>query len=371
MAYAVDIEACAMTPLGAKALLPATVQYACGARSGERLYVVSSDGGPGVAGTEHGLSSFAIDPLTKALHRIGDDITLRQRPIHVATDATFEHVLIAYNEPSAISVHRILPDGGVGDEVLQPANLDTGTFAHQIRVTPSNHRVIVVCRGNDAKANTGEEPGALKLYEYSGGVLSNASSIAPAGGFGFGPRNVDLDPLQNWIYVSLERQNKLMAFEFDGGAAAAEPTFECGTLDDPLTVRPMQRAGAVRVHPTGRFVYVANRAFGTIEDDGQRVFAGGENTIVVYEVDEATGELQRIQSTDTGGIYPRTFSIDPSGSVLIVGNSRTMLVREEAAVTLRSANLSVFAIDAHGRLEHKRTYEVDHDRGQLFWSGLV
>jgi hypothetical protein len=108
-----------------------------------------------------------------------------------------------------------------------------------------------------------EDPGALKVFKYSNGVLNNWASVAPAGGIGFGPRNVDLDSTCGWIYVSLERQNKLATFKVNGLAIADEPSFQCDTLDDHAGCAPMQLAGSRAGPPKGRFVYLANRAFGT------------------------------------------------------------------------------------------------------------
>lgn len=371
LAYEVDVDACVLTPLGQLATLPAKAQYACATSSPRRLYVASSDGGPGRQGSVHYLTSFEIDERTPSLRRSGDDIALRQRPIHISTDADSEHVLVAYNEPSTITVHRLLRDGGVGAEVGQPADLDAGIYAHEIRVTSSNRTAIAVARGNDPRGGQAEEPGALKVFTYDAGVLHNRSSVSPAGGVGFGPRNIDVAPNDCWIYVSLERQNQLATFAFDGTTAAAAPSFQCATLEDLSRRGPVQLAGAVRVHPSGRFVYLANRASGTTEVNGRQVFAGGENTIVVFGLDGVTGEPGRIQSIDSGGISPRTFSIDPDGRLLIVGNSRSMVVRDGVGVAMRSANLSVFAIAANGLLEHRQTYEIEDSGEQLFWSGLA
>jgi len=54
-----------------------------------------------------------------------------------------------------------------------------------------------------------EDPGALKIFGFEDGQLTNRASIAPGGGYGFGPRHLDFHPAQPWVYVSLERQNKL------------------------------------------------------------------------------------------------------------------------------------------------------------------
>ena len=85
-------------------------------------------------GNLHGLSAFAIDPRTGALHPIGQAAMLPWRPIHVSTDMTGSHaLLVAYNDPSGVTVHRIHADGTIGAQVQQPVTLDTGIYAHQIR----------------------------------------------------------------------------------------------------------------------------------------------------------------------------------------------------------------------------------------------
>jgi 6-phosphogluconolactonase (cycloisomerase 2 family) len=348
LAYAVDTDDFMLTPLNHAATLPANVQYACTHASGEYLYVVSSNGGPGIAGDRHYLSSFRIDSHLSALRPHGGHVALRHRPIHITTDGPGEHALIAYNDPSTATVHRIEQDGRLGAQVPQPEGLDTGVFAHQICVASSNTAAILVTRGNDATGDRPEEPGALKIFKYSNGVLTNRCSVAPGGGQGFGPRNLEFGPRNDWIYVSLERQNKLSVFRFDGETIDSAPVFQCDTLVDPRREHAMQIAGAVHVHPGGRFVYVANRAL-----------AGGENSIAVYEIDEETGRPHMRQSIDTRGVSPRTFSLDPDGRMLVTANSQS------------HPSLSVFSIGGDGRLAFERRYDVDSSQERLFWSAMV
>ena len=53
------------------------------------------------------------------------------------------------------------------------------------------------------------------------GVLRDEISIAPNGGYGFGPRHLDFHPSRSWIYVSLERQNALAMFSHEAGTLTA------------------------------------------------------------------------------------------------------------------------------------------------------
>ena len=67
----------------------------------------------------------------------------------MTTDIPSENILVAFNNPSAVSVYRINEDFTPGDEVKQPGSIDAGIFAHQVRVTPDNRLAILVTRGNE------------------------------------------------------------------------------------------------------------------------------------------------------------------------------------------------------------------------------
>ena len=53
----------------------------------------------------------------------------------------------------------------------------------------------------------------------------------------------------------------------------------------------------------------------------------GENSIAVYSIHQETGEPTLIQNANTHGVHPRTFTIDPSGRILVVANMQQVLVR--------------------------------------------
>ena len=162
--------------------LPANVQYAWPHPSKRWLYVVSSSGGPGVAGTTHLANAFRIDPGSGALAPHGEPQSLPSRPIHTSVDGSGEYLLTAYNDPSNVTVHRINGDGSIGEPVSQPGKLDAGIYGHQIRVTPGNQTAILVARGNNAAGGKPEDPGALKLFGFKRGALTNLASIAPGTG---------------------------------------------------------------------------------------------------------------------------------------------------------------------------------------------
>ncbi len=377
--YDVDVASATLVKRGTLTL-PANVQEATQHPSMKFLYVAWSNGGPsnfapgGAApsGSLHGLTAFRIDPATGALLPHGPPASLPSRPIHVTTDIPGTHVLAAYNDPSGLTVHPINPDGTIGSQVAQSAPLDAGIYGHQVRVEPSNNMVILMTRGNGPTPTKPEDPGALKLFDYKDGVLSNRMSIAPGGGFNFQVRHLDFHPTQPWVYVSLERQNRLDVFQkLPDGTLSKEPIFSKNTLVDPGNVRPGQALGTIHMDPNGKYVYLANRASSTVDFEGKPVFAGGENSIAVFAINQQTGEPTLIQNVDTRGIHARTFALDPSGRILVAGNMMELAVRDKNGVSKVPASLAVFRVQLDGKLEFARKYDLNVGNRNMFWMGII
>ena len=152
---------------------------------------------------------------------------------------------------------------------------------------------------------------------FKDGVLSNLRKIQPNGGYGFGPRHLDFHPTKPWVYLSVERQNKLIVYKVQpDGDLVPEPLFTRETLADPDHRIPVQGAGPIHVHPNGKFVYLGNRsgvATGIEDVDGVKVFSAGESNIAAFAINQRTGEPIIIQHADIEAAHPRTFGLDSSG----------------------------------------------------------
>src|SRR5215468_10627965 len=370
--YDVDVAGAELTKRET-VTLPAAVQYAWPHVSRRYLYVATSSSAPGYGtqGTEHHITAFAIDSASGVLTPHGAPIKLPTRPIHISTDIPSEYLLVAFNNPSAVRIYRINKDFTPGEEVQQPGPIDAGIFAHQVRVTPDNRLAILVTRGNEGTPTKAEDPGALKVFEYKNGVLTKEVSIAPNGGKEFGPRHLDFHPTKPWMYVSIETQNKMYMFRMEEGRINPQIAYRAETLAEPDDIRARQAAGTVHVHPNGRFVYGANRAEATMEFQGKQVFKGGENSIVVYSINQSTGEPTPIQHIETQKIHPRTFHIDPSGRLLVAQHNLPVNVRDGDAVKTIPAGLSVFRMGDDGKLTFARKYDVDVGDKTMFWMGMV
>lgn len=362
--FDIDAGGAALTRQGS-IKLPANIQYAWLHPSRHYLYVVSSNGGPGMTGDQHYANALAIEPDSGALRLHGPAMPLASRPIHASVDASGDYLLIAHNSPSAVSVHRLNADGTIGAAVAQSDGLDTGIYAHQVMAAPGNRTVILVTRGNNAAGARPEDPGALKTFAFNNGTLTNLASIAPGNGLGFGPRHLDFHPTKPWAFVSIERQNKLYVYKLDAATGLArDPLFIKDTLADPASRVP-QGAGPIHVHPNGKFVYLTNRTFPASGPGARESHPGGENSVVVFAIDQDTGEPRRIQSIDGCGLQLRTFGIEPSGRLLAVASIMS------SADGVFPAGITVMRIGDDGRLEFARKYDVDTGSAQQFWSGMV
>jgi 6-phosphogluconolactonase (cycloisomerase 2 family) len=375
IAFGLDVERAALSRQSSM-MLPGFAQEAWAldsARAGASsptpvLYVAWSNGGPSYNGSgvdprgdRHGITAFRID-ADGALHQHGAPAALRARPIHITGDGLGRHLLVAYNDPSGVSVHAITADGSVGGEVSQRTSIDPGVYAHQVRVLPSNRAVVLVTRGNEPTASSREDPGALKVFRFDAGALSNEISIAPRNGMGYRARHLDFHPTRAWVFLSLESQNQLQVYRRSDEGLEPTPLFTVSTLADGGTNTQGQTTSTVHVHPNGRFVYVGNR--GTPA-------TGRRNEIAVFRIDEATGEPTLVQNADTHGFTPRTFALDPSGRVLVVGNQSTVSLRDATTTTEVAANLAVFRIGSDGRLTYVQRHDVAVGRKPLFWMGIV
>jgi 6-phosphogluconolactonase len=368
--YDIDIDGAALIKRS-EVTLPANIQYVWPHPSRRYLYAVSSNGGPQVTGDTHRANALTIDQATGASQLHGPAAALPSRPIHCSVDAGGAYLLTTYNNPSSITVHRLNADGTIGAPVAQPEKLDAGIYAHQILATPTNDTVLLVTRGNDAKPDKPEDPGAIKTFSFANGALTGLASIAPGTGLGFGPRHLDFHPTEPWVFVSIERQNKLYVYKRDASTGLARaPMFVKDTLADP-NPKVRQAAGAIHVHPSGKFVYLTNRASDLVDANGTKAFAGGENNVAVFAIDQASGEPTLIQNADGQAVELRTFGIEPSGRMLVAASIKPVPVRDAGGIKTVPAKLCVFHVGGDGRLELKRQYDIETGAHLQFWTGMV
>jgi 6-phosphogluconolactonase len=129
-----------------------------------------------------------------------------------------------------------------------------------------------------------------------------------------GPRHIAFDSSSSIAFVTCEFASNLASFAFDAACG------ELSILDQVRTTEPsydgVNEPAEVRVHPSGRFVYVNNR---------------GEDSIAWFRIDN-TGKLTRLGHVSIArsihpGLAARSFALDPTGSFMLVADRPANLVR--------------------------------------------
>lgn len=120
---------------------------------------------------------------------------------------------------------------------------------------------------------------------------------------GAGPRHMAFLPDGRFAYVVNELDSTINAFAFDSKTGALTNLQTISTLpgyyDGPNTT------AEISVHPSGKFLYASNR---------------GNNTVVLFSVDQAKGTLTYLEEQGTGGKTPRNFGIEPSAKHMAIAN---------------------------------------------------
>ena len=355
-------------------ILPAQVQEGWQHPSGRYFYIASSDQRTSTARVRHHyLNAFQVDS-SGDLQPFGGTVELPHRPIYITVDQRGEYLLSAFSFPSSLSVHRLNADGSIGDVVDQRTSLDAGFYAHAVYVMPSNRAVLLPARGNEPEPGVHtEDPGGLYLYGFENGQLTNKQTVAPNGGLAYRVRHADFHPSGRWVYVDIETQNLLHTYAIRADdTLSEEPSFVSTTLAAPEAYRGGQTTSSIRMHPTnGRTLYVANRGRGTEIFQGERVSNGTENTIAVFSVDSGTGEPTLVQTIDTRSIAVRTMAFQPDGRSMVAASPEPGQIRAQGRLETVPAALTLYDIEADGRLAFRSTLPVDTRGETMFWCGVV
>lgn len=259
------------------------------------------EGRPGGA-----VGSFAIDPETGALGPARMQSSVGTGPCHVSVDATGQYTLVANYAGGSVAALPIAADGS-----LSPASAfvqhegssvnprrQEGPHAHSINLSPDNRFALAPDLGLDRIL-------VYELVQDTGGLVPAAQPWAQVEP-GHGPRHLAFHPSARFAYVINEIGNTVTAFAYDaanGGLAAIQDTT---TL--PAGYSEVSHTADIHVHPSGRFLYGSNR---------------GHDSIVIYGIDEASGQLSLVGFESVRGANPRNFALDPTGSFLYVANGET------------------------------------------------
>lgn len=155
--------------------------------------------------------------------------------------------------------------------------------------------------------------GGVSVYSSATatGVLTAQLSATTANG----PSAIAIDA-GKFAYVANYNSNSLSAFSIANGVFSALPDVDAGTAGTQTSIATGTTPDAVVVHPSGKFVYVANHGSGTSAGSISAYSIDASGALSAIDADQAAGNQATI-ATQNG---PRALVIDPTGAYLYVAN---------------------------------------------------
>ena len=261
------------------------------------------------------VSSYSVDRASGALTTINTVSSEGAGPAHLSVHPSGKYVLVANYAGGTFAVLPVDPRGRLGSATdikkeegkigpLHAASAPLGSFAisghdrphgHMIHSDPSGKFVI--------GADLGLDLIHVWQFDTATGKLSETSSsvTVPAGD---GPRHFVFHPNGKWFYSLQEESSTLILFDYQASSGKLTPRQRLSTL--PPHFVGTNFTSEVRLSPDSRFLYAANRL---------------HDSIAYFSIG-LDGTLKLEGEAWTRGDYPRSFTIDPTGTFLYSCNQR-------------------------------------------------
>jgi 6-phosphogluconolactonase len=285
--------------------------------AGNRLYADCR-----LANGDGGVAAFEILEGGRRLRFLNSQPTGGGEACHVALDRSGHCLFSAQYGGGSVSAFPLASDGRIQRHTALVHQSGTGPdhdrqegpHPHWVGTDPANRFLFVPDLGSDQVVIYEIDKAACTLKAHAAGHCSPGS----------GPRHFVFHTNGRFAYVVDELTDAVTAFRYD---AAAGTLTEIQSVDSlPDKPRKVYCTGSeIYIHPTGRFLYAANR---------------GDDSITAFAVNSDSGRLTYIETEPIRGSHPRCFNLDPSGKWLL-------------AAGRDSNTISVFRIDPQtGRLHY-------------------
>ena len=296
------------------------------------IFAASETGNDGF--TPGGLWSFAADPVTGALHPLSRITSGGGGATFLTINPRAPQLFVANYGTGHVGLVPIMPGG----RLMPPLSVvqDQGSGPHKRQKSAHAHGIAIDPTGQYALVS---DLGADKVFVYR--IDSKTQALTPndppsvAAKPGSGPRHIVFSADGRFVYVNSELTSELTTYAWDAARGALAPLQTISTR--LANAAGDNGAGEILVSHDGRFLYASNR---------------GDDSLVVYALDPASGLPREIQRTPAGGRTPWAISFDQTNRWLLVANEG-------------SGQIKVFAHDvATGLLSPTdHTLEVPHVSG--------
>lgn len=271
--------------------------YLCVSKDNHFIYAVNEDGKQG------GVSSFSFEPNEGKITLLNKQSSAGADPCYISVDADRKNVFVANYSSGSLSVLPVNKDGSLQppSQVIKDTGKgpDTsrqeGPHVHTAYFSPNEKYLLYTDLGTDK----------LNIYRYHSSKPQPLSPATPASISvkpGKGPRHLVFSPDKKYLYLLQEMGSAINVYNFNGG----DPK-EIQSVDMlPAGFKGTNGAAAIHFSADGRFLYASDRL--------------DASAILVYAVNQETGQISFIQRQLTYGKNPRDFAIDPTGKFLLAAN---------------------------------------------------
>ena len=267
------------------------------------LYSVSETAGIDSLGGE--IAAFKIGK--DSLQLLGTQATGGQNPCHLSISEDGKLVAVSNYSGGNLAIFPRHNNGSLDPyrQLIDHKVLDTTrtSHVHSSEFTPDG--LFVADLGLDAikryrATNTGFVPALQPSLDLPKGA---------------GPRHFTFGQGGAFLYVINEYNSSITVFKRNGEGQYALIVSHSTVAAD---FKGESFCAEIQLSEDGKFLYGSNR---------------GENTIVVFAVNQQSGDLTLAGSSPVEGDWPRNFTIDPTGKFLLVANQN-------------SNNISIFSRDS-------------------------
>ncbi len=242
-----------------------------------------------------GVSAFAIK--NKQLELLNSRSTSGAHPCHISISSDGKKLAVSNYTGGNLAEFNIENTGSLSTikNLIEHKVIDSTRIPHVHSSLFRGSNLFVADLGLDA----------LKRYARvdDSYVQGEQSSIDFAKGDG--PRHFTFSVDGKFMYVINEHSSTISIFQKNDTGAYMEIGRESTLSPD---FKGDSYCADIHLSADGKFLYGSNR---------------GENSIVVFEVDETSGNLNYIETVSVQGDWPRNFTIDPSGKFLLVANQKS------------------------------------------------
>jgi len=257
--------------------------------NGKHLYVAMKE--------TNSIAAFSFDHKTGL--ELVSDTPVGAAASYLTIDPTGHYLFSSYYKAGKIAVHQINEDGTLQTKPLEM--IETEKKAHCIAIDPTGSCVFV--------PHTGPNSIYQFLFDSETGKLTPNTIPKLIREEGNGPRHLWFHPENEFVYGSDEQGSSVTAYQLDKEKGTLSVAQSLSTL--PKGFEGRNTTSDIEVHPSNKFVFIANR---------------GHDSIASFSINPETGLLSFLEYSETVP-FTRSFNISPDGKHLVAAGQKSNKIR--------------------------------------------